>query len=937
MSYNPQIRKTLQFQKSRLDNINYCTYYSCKIYHYLLLLLLVIAPTLTAATYNVGPGQSYPTMNSLPPLNPGDLVQVNSATYSETFRFTRAGTSASPIVIRGVGATRPIFDGTGLNVDGALPNPRAIFQVEASYVTIDNIEFKNAANGNNGAGIRITNTSSTTTLNTIINNCKITYCDMGMMSDSCDNLLIQSCEVAFNGTSLYSGSSHNFYLNGNKTTLKYNYIHDSLYGQNFKTRGHYTELLYNTIANSQDGELGFVDSALTATANSNAVMIGNVVIAKVRGAAWNHGRFIQFGEDVGGTHTGTLYAINNTFYSYDNRMQFVNVNVASASAVMVNNICFGADSIAAGTVRGSNNWMQSTAAIPAGLSGSVLGSDPLFANAGARDFHLTSSSGCIDQGTNAPTCVDGTGATQSGVPNTEYVVDFGSVARTASGTLDIGAYEYHPAGPIAPAITTQPANQTVTAGQTASFNVAASGTAPLTYQWQKNNANIIGATGASYTTPATTTANSGSTFRCVVSNSAGSATSSAATLTVNAAAVAPSITTQPANQTVTAGQTASFSVAASGTAPLTYQWQKGTTNISGATGASYTTPATTTADSGSTFRCVVSNSKGSATSNAAMLTVNAVVNTPPTITSAAYANPNPAQAGQSIAFSVAGSDADGDALSYSWSFSDGGTATGASATHAFTAAGTYTATAKVSDSAGNSVTSSVTVTVNANVTPTIHIAAITMSLSTTSRGKAGVATVTIKNANGATVSGATVTGSWSGLTSASVSGNTSSTGKVKFTSARTKSTGTFTFTVTNVTAPGYTYAASQNAATSGSITTSGVMTLAAPLAAAPAGAALAAPGAVSLGSVKANQTFKLALPRPEDIPASGAVSTTSKNLPKGEGLRVSGGNIGGKATKAGTFTFTVQFQAKTTSVDASGVSTPATIVTEQQYTLMVTQ
>ena len=86
----------------------------------------------------------------------------------------------------------------------------------------------------------------------------------------------------------------------------------------------------------------------------------------------------------------------------------------------------------------------------------------------------------------------------------------------------------------APYITAPPVNQTVAAGQTATFSVAASGTLPLSYQWQMNNSNITGATAASYTTPATTTANSGETFRVIVSNSAGSVTSNAATLTVNA-------------------------------------------------------------------------------------------------------------------------------------------------------------------------------------------------------------------------------------------------------------------------------------------------------------------------------------------------------------------------------------------------------------------
>ncbi|HJZ64164.1 MAG TPA: immunoglobulin domain-containing protein [Candidatus Acidoferrum sp.] len=173
-----------------------------------------------------------------------------------------------------------------------------------------------------------------------------------------------------------------------------------------------------------------------------------------------------------------------------------------------------------------------------------------------------------------------------------------------------------------PAIVTQPTAVSVSSGQTATFSVSASGTAPLSYQWRKNASNVSGATASSYTTPATTTSDSGSTFSVVVSNSAGSATSSAATLTVNAAATAPSITTQPASAAVTAGQTATFSVSASGTAPLSYQWLKNGSNISGATASSYTTPATTTSDSGSTFSVVVSNSAGSATSSAATLTVD---------------------------------------------------------------------------------------------------------------------------------------------------------------------------------------------------------------------------------------------------------------------------------------------------------------------------
>jgi len=175
---------------------------------------------------------------------------------------------------------------------------------------------------------------------------------------------------------------------------------------------------------------------------------------------------------------------------------------------------------------------------------------------------------------------------------------------------------------VAPTITAQPANQSVNVNQMATFTVVANGTAPLRYQWQQGGTMISGATSSSYTTPAVTQADNGSTFQVVVSNAAGSVTSNPATLTVTSTAVKPTITTQPANQSVNVNQMATFTVVANGTAPLTYQWQQGATNIPNSNSPSYTTPPTTIGESGSTFQVVVSNSAGSTTSNPATLTVN---------------------------------------------------------------------------------------------------------------------------------------------------------------------------------------------------------------------------------------------------------------------------------------------------------------------------
>ncbi len=173
---------------------------------------------------------------------------------------------------------------------------------------------------------------------------------------------------------------------------------------------------------------------------------------------------------------------------------------------------------------------------------------------------------------------------------------------------------------VKPSITSHPSNKSVVVGATATFSVGASGTAPLSYQWQKNNSDIQDAIGSSYTTPAATLADNGATFRCIVTNPYGDATSNSATLTVGTAG-SPSIDTQPVDQTVQAGETATFFVEASGTAPLSYKWQKNSADIDGAVDPSYTTPATVRGDSGALFRCIVSNGSGNTTSNTAKLIV----------------------------------------------------------------------------------------------------------------------------------------------------------------------------------------------------------------------------------------------------------------------------------------------------------------------------
>ncbi|HWA28132.1 MAG TPA: immunoglobulin domain-containing protein [Lacunisphaera sp.] len=202
-------------------------------------------------------------------------------------------------------------------------------------------------------------------------------------------------------------------------------------------------------------------------------------------------------------------------------------------------------------------------------------------------------------------------AAQAGVYSVRVTNQAGSTLSDQA-TLVFGAV---------PAITTQPSSRTAVAGSAVTFAVVATGTPAPSYQWQKDGTNIAGATAGSYTLSSVTAASAG-TYRVVVANSAGTVTSSGAVLTISGATSAPTFTTQPASQTVTAGGSVTFTAAASGSPAPTFQWRKDGANLAGATSGTYTIANATTANAG-TYSVVATNSAGAATSSGAVLTVTA--------------------------------------------------------------------------------------------------------------------------------------------------------------------------------------------------------------------------------------------------------------------------------------------------------------------------
>ncbi|MDB5050558.1 MAG: hypothetical protein JWO30_3629 [Fibrobacteres bacterium] len=240
------------------------------------------------------------------------------------------------------------------------------------------------------------------------------------------------------------------------------------------------------------------------------------------------------------------------------------------------------------------------------------------------------------------------------------------LANTSNAVTSMGVGTATLTVRIPPTVTSQSGNVTAVLGTSALFTAAASGTAPLSYQWRRGLTDIPGATAASYTIPSVAAADDGSNFSCRISNAAGTATTNPAVLTV---LTPPVITLQPLNRTVTQGQTAPFTVLATGPGTLTYQWRKNGASIAGATDAVYITPPTVAADNNASFSVIVGNAAGTVTSIPVTLTVIS----PPVIT-LPPAN-RTVVVGQTAAFSVT---ATGASLTYQWR-KNGGSIAGATA------------------------------------------------------------------------------------------------------------------------------------------------------------------------------------------------------------------------------------------------------------------
>jgi hypothetical protein len=470
----------------------------------LTLAALMASPPAHAATYEVGPGKPYINIGDVPweSLVAGDTVLIywRTESYKEKWVICRQGTASAPITVRGVPGPKgelPVIDGNGATTRRQLNywnENRAVIKIGGAnvpadttpkYITIENLDIRSArppytftaASGatqtytNNAASIYVEKGENITVRNCVIHDSGNGFFVASSNSLASRNIMVEGNYIYDNGIdgSLFE---HNNYTAAIGITFQYNRfgpLRSGALGNNLKDRSAGLVVRYNWIEGG-NRQLDLVDGEDSGLIRSDpryrqTHVYGNLLIEPAN--AGNR-QIAHYGGDSGATanyRKGTLYFYNNTVVSTrtdrttlmrlstneercDARNNIIYVTAAGNTLSMVDS---------AGVLDLSHNWTKPGWVNTFGtLTGSVnndgtnlSGTSPAFANEVAQDFHLSSSSLCINAG--APLHP---GALPANDVTRQYVKHQSGEQRLADGQLDIGAYEHAASGPADLVITT---------------------------------------------------------------------------------------------------------------------------------------------------------------------------------------------------------------------------------------------------------------------------------------------------------------------------------------------------------------------------------------------------------------------------------------------------------------------------------------------------
>jgi PKD repeat protein len=642
-----------------------------------LTLVLLSAPAWPATTYDVGPDQpTYKTIASVPwaTLQPGDTVLIHAAPtpYYEKWVICRQGTAGAPIVVRGIPDTNgnlPIIDGNGAVTPAGLNfwgEERGVIKIGGAntpadttpaYITIENLDIRSGRppfsfTGDDGAS------------HAYVNNCASMYIEKGQ------HIVLRNCIFHDSGNGLFIGISNGVTQD---ILVEGCYIYDngtagSIYEHNSYTAAVGIVFQYNRYGPLRTGCDGnnLKDRSVGQTVRYNWIESGNRQLDLVDC------------EDDPTLSSNPLY---HTTYVYGNVL--VEPDGAGNSQI----VHYGGDSgntaiYRKGTLHFYHNTVISTRAGNTTLF--RLSTNEESADCRNNIVYVTAAGSALAM-------VDGTGVLD--LRNNWFKTGWVNTHGTLTGAVNNISGNITGSDPgfvNAPGQDFRLASGSPCIGQGAALASAVLPANDVLRQYVKHR--------ASETRPVVSPRSIGA-FEFPPPNSAPQITSG------------PTAAPNPAN----VGQSVAFSVAVSDADndPLTYTWDF----KDGSPAGSGASPAHTYSATGTyAVTVTVSDGQGHTTAPATVsVTINpAGTNSGPQITSAPGATPNPATAGQSVAFSVAASDADNDPLTYTWDFKDGSPAgSGAAPTHTFAVAGTYAVTVVVSDDHSHSTApATVTVTVN---------------------------------------------------------------------------------------------------------------------------------------------------------------------------------------------------------------------------------
>jgi hypothetical protein len=263
-------------------------------------LAFLLAVTLQAATYTVGAGQQFPTINALPAkLLAGDIVEVQAGKYIDVKAWPIAGAVDNPVIVRCVGPGECLFDAGAANLAFT---PRAIFEVaNGAYHFLGPFYFRNAHNGGlNAAAIRVVSGSIEA------DGFKIRNCDNGVFSSAtATSVTIRNFDIAWSGRG--SGAGHSIYAAGAKLVVEDGRFYRTIGGIHVKTRARDAFILRNAILDAVDGEVQCTSGPQTIAPGADCMVEGNTIRTLAKGRA-NCCRVIAFGHEgaAGTDRNGTL-------------------------------------------------------------------------------------------------------------------------------------------------------------------------------------------------------------------------------------------------------------------------------------------------------------------------------------------------------------------------------------------------------------------------------------------------------------------------------------------------------------------------------------------------------------------------------------------------------------------------------------------------------